>query len=126
MKNFNDTEKARQEVKANLEGCGICCDVTMRTAWFGGNERPNSYYREGSEGLERVLITDGICLDLGIGKDVYVMVEFDSISIWIVNPEKQCYEFENVFWNSDYKNKTMMQMALACELLNIANSVKEG
>lgn len=125
MKNFNDTNKVRLEVKANLEGCGICTDITMRTAWFGGNERPNCHYREGSEGLERILIEDGICLNLGIGKEVYVMVNFDCISIWTVNAERQCYDFANVFWCDDYKTRTMIQMALACELTTMANSVKD-
>lgn len=125
MKNFNDVDKVRMEVKANLEGCGICSDITLRTAWFGGNERPNSYYREGDEGLERVLIDDGICLDLGIGKEVYVMVEFDSISIWTVNAEKKCYDFETVFWCDDYKTRTMIQMALACELTAMANRTND-
>lgn len=125
MKNFNDVNKVRMEIKSNLEGCGICTGITLRTAWFGGNERPNSYYREGSEGLERVLIDDGICLDLGIGKEVYVMVEFDSISIWTVNAEKKRYDFETVFWCDDYKARTMIQMALACELVSIANSIND-
>lgn len=121
MKDFNDVSKVRMEILRNLTGCGISCDVSMGTAWFGDDSEPKSYYREGSEGLERVLIREGIRLDLGIGKDVYVMVEFDSVTIWITNAEKKRYDFENVFWCSDYQNKTMIQMALAAELVNIAN-----
>lgn len=127
MKNFNDVEKVRNELKANLEGCGICTDITLRTAWFGGSifERPACPYMETDEGVKRVMLEDGICLDLGIGKEVYVLVGFDCITIWTVNAEKKCYDLENVFWCYDYKNRTMIQMAVACELTAMANRVKE-
>ena len=127
MKIFNDVNKVRNELKANLEGCGICTDITLRTVWFGGSifERPNCPYMETDEGVKRVMLEDGIRLDLGIGKEVYVLVGIDCITIWTVNAEKKCYDLENVFWCSDYKTRTIIQMAVACELTAMANRVKD-
>ena len=127
MKIFNDVNKVRNELKANLEGCGICTDITLRTVWFGGSifERPNCPYMETDEGVKRVMLEDGIRLDLGIGKEVYVLVGIDCITVWTVNAEKKCYDLENVFWCSDYKNRTIIQMAVACELTAMANRVKD-
>ena len=77
------------------------------------------------------MIKEAIELNLGdtvfeaYKKNIYVEVQFDSVSIWKTNPKNKCFDFVNVFWFSDYKNKTALSMALACELVNIANSVKD-
>lgn len=127
-------EKFRKELKANLEGCGICCDSHIRTTWYeekirrGYDGRPNITYTDDGE---RVLINEAIELSLGDSvleaykKNIYVDVQFDSVSIWKTNPEKKCFDFVNVFWFEDYKNKTALSMAVACELVSIANRIKE-
>ena len=72
------------------------------------------------------MVKEAIELGLTETKSVYIDVAFDGVSIWKPNNKNKCFDFVNVFWFSDYKNKTMMQMALACELLNVANGKEEA
>lgn len=118
----------RKELKANLENCGVCCDIHILTTWYDEkvskdyHGTPTSTYNDNSE---RVMIKEAIELDLRGTYAVYVDVQFDSVSIWKPNNENKCFDFVNVFWFEDYKNKTSLSMALAMELVTIANSVKE-
>lgn len=121
--------KFRKELKANLENCGVCCDIHILTTWYDEkvskdyNGTPTSTYNDDGE---RVMVKEAIELDLSGTYAVYVDVQFDSVSIWKPNKENKCFDFVNVFWFDDYKNKTALSMALACELVTIANSVKEA
>ena len=115
--------KFRNELKANLEGCGICCDSHIYTTWYEcSSGAPNAFYDDRGE---RVMIKEAIELHLSGAYKVYVDVQFDSVSIWKPNKEKKCFDFVNVFWFSDYKNRTMIQMAVACGLTAMANRVKD-
>ena len=116
-------EKFRKELKANLEGCGICCDSHIYTTWYEcSSGEPNAFFDDRGE---RVMLKEAIELHLSGTYKVYVYVQFDSVSIWKTNPEKKCFDFVNVFWFEDYKNKTALSMAVACELVSIANRIKE-
>lgn len=120
--------KFRKELKANLENCGVCCDIHILTTWYDEkvskdyNGTPTITYNDDGE---RVMLKEAIELDLSGTYKVYVDVQFDSVFIWKPNSENKCFDFVNVFWFEDYKNKTALSMALACELVSIANSVKE-
>lgn len=131
MKNLTIEAEAkfRKELKANLENCGVCCDIHILTTWYDEkvskdyNGTPTITYNDDGE---RVMVKEAIELDLSGTYAVYVDVQFDSVSIWKPNKENKCFDFVNVFWFDDYKNKTALSMALACELVTIANSVKEA
>lgn len=125
MKNLTIEAEAkfRKELKANLENCGVCCDIRTCTTWYEGcNGAPNTLYDDNGE---RVMIKEAIELNLSGTYKVYVDVQFDSVSIWKPNSENKCFDFVNVFWFEDYKNKTSLSMALAMELVTIANNIKD-
>lgn len=125
MKNLTIEAEAkfRNELKTNLEGCGICYDSHILKTWYECSYgEPKSLFDDNGE---RVMIKGAIEINLSGTYNVYVDVQFDSVSIWKPNKEKECFDFINVFWFSDYKNKTALSMAVACELVSIANKIKE-
>lgn len=119
----------RKELKANLENCGISYDIHVLTISY--DEKTHKDYHgtpicSFDDNGDRVMIKEAIELALSETKAVYIDVAFDGVSIWKANNDEEKFDFVNVFWFEDYKNKTSFSMALACELVAIANSTKEA